>query len=381
MAGASVPVFKPLLEAEEKQAAVAALDLGWLGPGSYVKEFEQACHKLIGASDDQTCVAVSTGTSAVHLALLSMGLSAGDEIITPSFNNIGVFQAIKAIGANIVFCDVDRETLTIDPAKLEELITPKTKIINVLDYGCQQFDYDAVAAICQKHNLRLFYDAAHSFGSNDRDGRPIGSRGDTCIFSFDPVKNITLIDGGLVVVNNAEQARFVQHARQIGQEQDTKVLYENQRSWFYDVSHIGFRYHLANLHAAIGLEQIKKIDKIRRTRIATCKRFNQAFETIDALTLPATVYDHLLPFMYVVRVPTDQRDAFREYLKDNGVDTGIHWQAGHHFTYLKDEKRGDLSVTEDVVKQIVTLPLHSCMDKQDEDKVIDVVTQFFKDKM
>src|SRR5438132_2499603 len=199
----TVPVFQPLIEAEELHASTEALELGWLGMGSYVGEFEQAIKEFIEAPDRYVAT-VSTGHAALHLGLLTAGVGPGDEVITPSFNNIADFQAILATGASPVLADIDPDSLCIDLDKAEGLISSRTKAMIVMDYDCVLCDHDHVAMLADKHGLRVIHDAAHSFGSKYK-GRSIGSFSDVCMFSFDPVKTITCIDGGALVVRTSDE--------------------------------------------------------------------------------------------------------------------------------------------------------------------------------
>ena len=164
MTAEKIPVFKPLIEQEELDASREALELGWLGMGSYVGQFEQALKTYV-AGPDRHVVAVSTGHAALHLGLLAMGIGPGDEVITPSFNNAADFQAILATGAAPVFCDIEEDSLTIDLAKAAALVSPRTKAIIVMDYDCVLCDHDRVAEFARTHGLRVMHDAAHTFGS------------------------------------------------------------------------------------------------------------------------------------------------------------------------------------------------------------------------
>jgi dTDP-4-amino-4,6-dideoxygalactose transaminase len=371
-----IPVFKPLLQKEEIGAAVEALELGWLGMGSYVGKFEEAIKSYLGAHDRHV-VACSTGHAALHLAMMVADVGPGDEVITPSFNNIADFQAILAVGAEPVFCDIEERTLCIDLAKAEQLISPRTKAIIVMDYDCFLCDHDRVAEIAKKRGVRIFHDAAHSFGSKYR-GRMTGSFSDIALFSFDPVKTITCIDGGAVVVKTSEEAEKLREMRLIGMGQPSSVMYTNARAWTYDVKRLGFRYHMANLHAALGLAQIAKMDDVSRTRRDTCREYNARLGGLQGLIVPDTDFQDTTPFLYFVRVTAGRREAFRDYLHENGVDTGIHWQPGHWFSLLKDFRRGDLTVTDRIGKEIVSLPLHSMMSKETIGTVCDTVGAFFK---
>lgn len=372
----NIPVYKPLLENEELDAAREALELGWLGMGSYVGEFEVSLKEFLRA-EDRYVASVSTGYAALHLGLLIAGVGPGDEVITPSFNNIADFQAILATGAEPVFCDIEDSSLCVNLEKAAELVSPRTKAMVVMDYACMLCNHDRVAGFADEYDIRIIHDGAHAFGSTYK-GRMVGSFSDICMFSFDPVKNITCIDGGLLVVRSEEELARIQEMRLIGMGQAPAVMYQNQRAWTYDVRRLGFRYHLANLHAAIGLAQLGKIDRITESRRWACRRYNEEFGPIPNVVVPQTNFGGVTPFLYYLRVPEGERDAFREYLMEQGVDTGIHWQPGHWFTLFKNCRRGNLSVTERVGSEIVTLPLHSMMIEGDVERVVDAVTSYFR---
>jgi dTDP-4-amino-4,6-dideoxygalactose transaminase len=371
-----IPMYKPLIEQEEIKAAQEALEMGWLGMGSYVAQFEEAIKQFIQASD-RYVAAVSTGTAALHLGLLVAGVGPGDEVITPAFNNVADFQAILAVGAEPVFCDIDNDTLCIDLNKAEELVSPRTKAIIVMDYGCMLCDHDGIAEFARRHGVRVIHDAAHSFGSRYK-GKMIGSFSDICAFSFDPVKNITCIDGGALVVQTEEELEMIHEMRLLGMGQPAAVMYRNQRAWTYDVRRIGFRYHLANLHAAIGLVQLKKIGIITESRRFAARYLSERLRQIPEISVPKTDFTDITPFLYYVRVPEAKREAFRKHLLNHGIETGIHWQPGHWFSLFKNCRKGDLSVTERVGREIVSLPLHSCMSVESLDRIVYSITSFFR---
>jgi dTDP-4-amino-4,6-dideoxygalactose transaminase len=371
----TIPVFKPLMEEGEYAACKQVLDLGWLGMGSFVGEFEQALKTFIGA-EDRHVVAVSTGHAALHLALTTMGSGPGDEIITPSFNNAADFQAILATGAQPVFCDIDEDSLCIDLNKASALVGPRTKAIIVMDYDCILCDHDKVRDFAASHNLRVLHDAAHSFGSRYK-GKQIGSFSDVTMFSFDPVKTITCIDGGALIVRSEEEVQRLHEMRLIGMSQPSSVMYTNSRAWTYDMKALGFRYHMANLHAAIGLSQLAKIDYISTTRRAAVRRYGELLSTIPNVRAPNTDFADITPFLYYIRVPASSREPLRAYLKGRGIDTGIHWQPGHWFTLLKNCRRDDLTITDRVGAQVLSLPLHSGMDLALIDRICDEIGRFF----
>lgn len=370
-------MFKPLIEEEEYEAARESLELGWLGMGSYVSAFEEKVAKIIGA-EDRYVAAVSTGTAALHLALLVANVGKGDEVIVSAFNCSADYQAINWVGADIVFCDCDDKTLELDLAKAELLVTKRTKAIIVMDYDCIISNYEAISAFSERHNLRVIHDAAHSFGSKYK-GKMVGSFSDICVFSHDPVKTITCLDGGTIVVRTKEELRLIHEMRLLGMQQPSEVMYQNKRAWTFDVERIGFRYHMLNMHAAIGLAQLGKLARISRVRCEASRRYNEKLKVLSNwVRIPETDFADVNPFLYYIRVPAVHRDPLREFMKVNGVDTGIHWKPGHWFTLWKDCRAGDLSITNHVGAEILSLPLFSSIDIETVDQVVDQVYKYFE---
>jgi dTDP-4-amino-4,6-dideoxygalactose transaminase len=372
-----IPVFKPLIEKEEIAAAVESLELGWLGMGSYVNEFEKAVADVcqIKVEDDLHVVAVSTGHAALHLSLIMMGVGPGDEVITPSFNNAADFQAVRACGAEPVFVDIKEETLCIDPSLIEELITQRTKCIIAMDYDIFVCDHDEIAKVAERHGIPVLHDAAHSFGSMYKN-KPVGHQHAYTMFSFDPVKTITCIDGGAIIVKGKENITRLQAKRLIGMTQSSEQMYKNSRAWTYDIKELGFRYHMANLHGAVGLAQIRKIENIKSTRQHVCQLYFEELHNFEWLEAPHGDFISVNPFLYYIRILNGKRFDLQEHMRNEGVDTGIHWQAGHRFTYLQDCRRGKLEVTERISEQIMSLPLHSKMPETDVNRVISAVRTF-----
>lgn len=370
-----IPVFKPLIEQEEIDASRESLELGWLGMGSYVSAFEQKVKNILG-TEERYVAAVSTGTAGLHLALLVANVGPGDEVIVSSFNCSADFQAISWVGADIVFCDCLDDTLAIDMKKAARLVTARTRAIIVMDYDCILCDHDEIAAFAQEHKLRVIHDAAHSFGSTYK-GKPVGSFSDICVFSHDPVKTITCLDGGTIVVRTKEELKLVHELRLLGMQQPAEVMYQNKRAWTFDVERVGYRYHMLNMHAAIGLAQLSKLDLIASSRREACIKYNALLAGVDQVRTPATDFADVNPFLYYIRVPGEHRDALRAFLKENGVDTGIHWQPGHWFSLWKNCRAGDLSVTDRVGNELMSLPLHSRMDLTLVDEVCAQIVRYF----
>ncbi|HID69209.1 MAG TPA: DegT/DnrJ/EryC1/StrS family aminotransferase [Desulfobacterales bacterium] len=370
-----IPVFKPLIEQEEIDASTESLKLGWLGMGSYVSEFENKIKEILGV-ENRYVAALSTGTAGLHIALIVAGVGKDDEVIVSSFNCSADFQAISWLGAKIIFCDCDDTTLAIDLEKAAGLVTSKTKAIIAMDYDCILCDHDELKNFAEKYQLRVIHDAAHSFGSFYK-GKPVGSFSDICVFSHDPVKTITCLDGGTIVVKTQEELMQVHELRLLGMQQPASVMYQNKRAWTFDVERVGYRYHMLNMHAAVGLAQLSKLDVITETRRAACKRYNSLLGNISLVRVPQTDFTEVNPFLYYIRVPGEHRDDLRDFLRGKGIDTGVHWQPGHWFSLWKDCQAGDLTITEKVGNEILSLPLHSKMESGIVDTICENIAQYF----
>lgn len=371
----SIPIYKALIESEELEAAELVLRQGWLGMGVFVGEFEEAVEKVIGCGT-RRALAVSTGYAALHLALVLADLGPGDEIILPSLTHLADIGAVRAVGAEPVLCDIDDRTLCLDPARVAELIGPRTRAVLSMDYGPHLADHEAIAALAADYRLRVIHDAAHSFGSARGDDM-VGSFSDICMFSFDPVKALSCVDAGVVVVQTEAELSRLRALRVLGASNPAEVAYGHARAWHYDVLEDGFRYHLSNLHAAIGLAQLAKLDVIRWSRQAACRLYNARLGRLDGLAVPDADVSGQNPFLYYVRVKDCRRQALREHLADAGVETGIHWVPLHHLTLFAGCRRGPLDVVDRAAEEILSLPLHSGMREEVVERVCDAVISFF----
>jgi len=372
-----IPVFKPHIGPAEFEAAQSALEMGWLGMGSYVKEFEDALALALELPDERRVVAVNTCTSALHLALELAGVGPGDEVITPALNNIGDFQAIAMSGAKPVFADIEETTLGIDPDSLLAMITPKVKAVIALHYMGVPCEITRVREIAKNHSLRVIEDAAHAIGTKHQ-GSTIGSTGDLTCFSFDPIKTITCIDGGAVVTQNSEEAGRLYPSRLLGMTQKNSSLYSNTRALRYDVLQKGYRYHLANLHAAIGLQQLRMLPQFIERRQRYCRLYNRLFDDISEIVVPQTDFSHVSPFNYVIRVLDGKRSDLQASLQNEGIDTGIHWVPGNRFTWLKDCRGARrIPLTDRIGNEILTLPLWSFMEDAIVELIANTVRTFF----
>lgn len=365
-----IPVSKPSLGEEEIRLVGSVFASNWLGLGSYVKQFEDSVSEYLNAP---RFLATCNGTAAIHLALRALGIGSRDEVIVPSLTFIASIQAITASGAKPVFCDIDADTLNIDVTQIESLVSEQTKAIMPVHYRGLACDLDSILSISETHNLAVIEDAAHAFGSS-YDGKNIGSFGHVTCFSFDPIKNITCGEGGGIVFHDKAHHLIAEKMRVLGIDKDTWSRYRNQRAWQYDVVSEGYRYHMPNFCAAIGLAQLRKIDSFRKRKVEICRRYDESFQDMVKISIIPTDYESTFPFMYIVLA--ENRDDFMEFLKKQGIGSGIHYIPAHHFTYYHVAKRGNLDNTEIIASKITSLPLYADMTNNEVEKVVSCVRRY-----
>ena len=373
MEQAPVPVFTPHLGVDTLKAVTDAFHVGWIGMGATTKAFEDALQSNL--QTDRHVIATMTGTAALHLGLLLAGVQPGDEVILPSFNYIADVQAILWCGATPVFCDIDERTLGLDPTHVVDLISPRTRAIMPLHFAGRVGDLDAIYSIANQRHVRVVEDATHALGSSHHD-RPIGSFGDITCFSFDPVKIITCLDGGAVVCRRDEDVSILHRLRLLGVDKDTAERYKNRRAWDYDVTSVGFRAHMTNIHAAIGLSQLARLSEFIENRQRDCRTYDEAFANLEHIRVIETDWDRAGPFIYSLRIAHGNRECFIAHLGTQGIATGIHFLPCHQMSLCRDLPRGPMNVTERVSSEIVTLPLWSNMPREVHERVIDAVRSF-----
>ena len=370
-----LPVSRPCVGSEELAEVKKVFDTGWLGLGPTVFEFENKIKEYLGAKN---VVGVNTGTTALHIALDAFGISEGDEVIVPSLTFCASIQVITALRAIPVFCEVDSNTLNIDIEDVRKKITPKTKAIMPVHYCGNVCEMDDLLDIGRKHSILIIEDAAHAFGSSYK-GRKIGSFGDCTCFSFDPIKNITCGEGGAVVLTDDAVAEEIRRKRILGIDKDTWHRYKKKRSWFYEVTTQGYRYHMSNINAAIGLAQLEKLDMFIEKKKNIVNIYNEAFGNVRGIKILNWNQNETAPFTYIMRVLNGRRDEMRDFMSSKGVGTGVHYIANHIQPYFSRYAQ-PMPVTEKIWKEIITLPLYCDMTEDDVDLVVKTVINFLNIK-
>ena len=368
-----IKVARGCLKDEELAEVREAFEYGYFGLAAKVDEFERALEAFLGSPH---VIAVNTGTSALHLALDALGIGHGDEVLVPSLTFVASYQAITMTGATPVSCEVSPDTLLLDLEDMERRLTERTRAVMPVHYAGNPCDMDRILSWAEKNSLRVVEDAAHAFGSFYK-GKRIGSFGDIACFSFDSIKNITCGEGGAIAFRDDSLVDLLKKKRLLGihRPQHSTTSWK-ERPWRYDVSVPGFRYHMSNINAAIGLAQLKKVEQFLERRRMICARYQKELSSLSGLTLLDIPYDSIAPHIFVVRVPGGRRDRLMQFLRDRDIETGISYIPNHMHSFYHQEGLS-LPVTERVFQEILTLPLHFELSDEEVDKVIGSIREFF----
>jgi dTDP-4-amino-4,6-dideoxygalactose transaminase len=350
---------------QEKSAVAGVLDREYLGMGAEVGEFEKALSSFFG----RPVACVVNGTAALQLAIQACGIGPGDEVLVPSLTYVASFQAIKATGATPVACDIDPSNGILDHRDAERRVTSRTKAVMPVHYTGGVGDLDAIAGFARAKGLRVIEDAAHAFGTTHHQ-KKIGSFGDIACFSFDGIKNITSGEGGCIVTEDRKVIEEIQDLRLLGVEKDTAMRLSGQRSWEFDVVAQGWRYHMSNIMAAIGIEQLKRFPQFSEKRQTLAKRYDLEFENHPRIRTIKHDYSKVVPHIYVVRMNgLKDRKALQKKLLEQGIQTGIHYQPNHTLTYFKPTEGPGFPHLDQFFPEILTLPLHPDLSPEDVEYV------------
>lgn len=358
-----IRLSKSCLSAAEKQAVLAVLDKEFLGMGAEVQRFEDALEAYVG----RPAVCVNTGTAALHLALQACGIGNGDEVLIPSLTYVASFQAVSATGAKPVACDILPSTLTLDWRDAEKRLSPRTKAVMPVHYSGGVGDLAGTYAFARKHGLRVIEDAAHAFGASHQ-GVRVGSAGDVVCFSFDGIKNITSGEGGCIVSSDQDVLRKVRDARLLGVEKDSERRYAGERSWEFDVTAQGWRYHMSDIMAAIGLVQLGRLEEFVEKRRALARRYDELIASNTEIYRLPHDYDEVVPHIYPVLLPAGvDRKLIRSRMLDAGIQSGVHYHPNHTLTYFYNGEALPFPVMEKTFPRLLSLPLHADLSLADVD--------------
>lgn len=353
-----IPIAQPMIGKEEKLAVLEVLGSGMLTQGPKVAAFEAAFAEMCGT---KCAVATSSGTTALHLALLAHGIEAGDEVIIPSFSFIATANAVIYSGARPVFVDIDAVTFNLDPNKIEDAITPRSKAILPVHLFGLPCDMSSIMDIAQIHGLVVVEDACQAHGAEVR-GKRVGSFGTGC-FSLYPTKNITSAEGGMITTDTEYIAEKCRIMRQHGM----------RKQYYHD--ELGFNFRMTDVHAAIGLEQLKKLEHFNERRIANALYLSNHLGNMVTPVVPEG-YRHVF-HQYTVRVPDGRRDELLAGLLERGIEARVYYPVPIHQQgfYRQMGYDGRLPETERACQEVLSLPAHPGLVLDDLERIVTAVNE------
>jgi perosamine synthetase len=359
-----INIASPTIGREEIAAVVKVLKSGSIVKGAQVSEFESLFAKYIGSKRAVSC---SSGTAALQVGIEALGIGEGDEVITTPFTFIATSNSIIYNRAKPVFADIDERTFNIDPAKIKAAITKKTKAVLPVHLYGQPCNMDEITEICEKHDLMLIEDCAQSHGAQFGK-KKAGTFGDLSAFSFYATKNMTTGEGGMILTDNdavAEKAEVIINQGQMGK---------------YEHVMIGYNDRMTNIEAAMGIEQLKKLPRMTQKRVQNAHMLTKGLSGLDWLAVPY-VDKRAVPVwhQYTVKVSGGFRDDFFDYLNKNGVGARVYYPKPSYLQPAYEKfgfREGLCPAAESAAKQVISLPVHSMLKKDDVRKIIETVRKY-----
>ena len=357
-----IKLFDPAIGNNEKKVVNKILKSGFWASGSgsgYVQKFEQKFNDYIGSN---ACVAVNSGTAALHLALNLENVK-NKEVILPSLSFVSTAHAVLYNGGKPIFVDVDPETLCLDSEKIEKAITKKTSVILPVHFGGMACDMSKISKIAKDHKLTIIEDAAHAAGTKYLN-KKIGKHGKYVCFSFHPVKNLAMPNGGAITINDKNilhSTNFLKSMRWCG--------ISNRKGTKYDITNPGWNFYMNELSAGIGIEQLKKLDKNNNKRKNIAKRYSKELDIETKMKFQKDCSYHIF------WIQVKNREQFMMKMKQEKIETGIHYLPIHKMSFYKKFSK-KLEITEDVTTKIVSLPIHPNLSEKDITRIIKSVNKF-----
>jgi len=368
-----IPYARQTVDEQDIEAVIKVLRSDWLTTGPTVDVFEEAVATFVEA---RYAVAVSSGTAALHAAMYAIEISQGDEVIVPPMTFAATANAVVFQGGVPVFADVTSDTLLIDPEKVREKISPRTKAIVAVDYAGQPCDYAVLRKIADENGIVLVADACHALGAKYKDCRA-GSLADLSVFSFHPVKHITTGEGGMVTTDNNRYAKRMRRFRNHCIDTDHRQRAE-KGGWFYQMVDLGYNYRISDIQCALGISQLKKLPEWIKRRRKIAEHYTDAFSSCRAVEPLAVLPDRFHAYhLYVIRVKSEKeqitRDELFTALRSGGVGANVHYIPVHLHPFYRETFKtaeGLCPVSEAAYRQIISLPIYSGLNDADVDIVI-----------
>ena len=360
-----IPYGHQWIDEEDIKEVVKVLKSDWITTGPKIEGFENALCRYISC---KYAVAVNSGTSALDIAVQTLNLPEGSEVITTPFTFVGTSNAVLYNNLKPVFVDIEKETRNINPEEIRKRITEKTKAIIYVDYAGQPCDIEELKEIAVEYDIYLIEDACHAIGAEYK-AQKIGNFADMSVFSFHPVKHITTGEGGAVVTNNKDFYDRLKILKNHGIDKSALDRFGPEAGWAYDLKLLGRNYRITDFQAALGISQLKKLDGFLRRRREIVKMYNEAFDAMPGIETPI-VKHYVKPawHIYTVLLNGIDRDKFFSKMRERNIGVNVHYIPIYRFSYYQEHfnnNPNDFPVTEEVFSKIITLPLFSKMSDGD----------------
>jgi perosamine synthetase len=372
-----IPFHKPYITDEEINEVVDTLRSGWITMGPKTIRFEEEFARYIGAPH---AVAFNSGTAALHLALKVIDLHPEDQVIIPTTTFTATGEVITYFNATPAIVDVDTDTHNISTSAIEKAITPRTKAVIPVHFGGQPCDMDEIQEIARKHNLYVIEDAAHSLPAYYKERR-VGTIGDVTCFSLYSTKPLAVGEGGMATTQNAEWADRMRVLRLHGISKDAWKRYAKGGSWYYEVLEAGFKYNTTDLQAALGLAQLKKVERLWQKRQDIARRYTEAFSSVPQLITPVVKPDRETAWhLYVIKLNLEalsiDRNSFIEKMRERGIETSVHFIPLHrhpHYRNTYGSNPKNFPCAEWIYERSISLPIYPGMTDAEVNYVAETV--------
>ena len=366
-----VRLSKCSVDKNELNAINGVLKNEFFGTGPVTKKFEDDLSKYFN-NEKYSLVCTNTGTSAIQLALQACHFPPKSEILVPSLTYVASFQAITAAGHKPIACDINENDGLLSISDAKNRITSKTKAVMLVHYNGHVGNLDEYYTFAKENNLKVVEDAAHAFGSRYKK-KLIGSIGEIACFSFDGIKNITCGEGGMVISSDRKLIESISDYRLLGVQGDSKKRAQKKRSWDFDVQEQGWRYHMSDIMAAIGIEQLKKFEvSFKKRRKELNKYYRHKLEKNKNIMLFDTDLDNVVPHIFPIRLESDRKKILMKKLKENEIQSGLHYKPNHLLSFFKTKY--NLPVSETVYPQLITLPFHVDLKRKEIDLICKIIS-------
>ena len=374
-----VPFFLPYVDSKDiteiKKAALSSL----LTNGPKLDSFEQKFKKF---TKSKYAVGVSNATSALYLSLKALGIKKNDEVIIPDLTFAATANSVLQTGATPVLADINEETLNISAESIIKNISRKTKAIIPVHLAGTPCDMQKIMRIARSNSLKVIEDCAHGIGTS-YNKKHVGNFGNAGCFSFYPTKNLTTIEGGMVITNDKKIADFIQLARNHGMSRSLMSRYSTGKPWEYDIKDIGYNYRLDEIRSALGISQLQKLTILNKKRLIAFRYYNKELKNISGLIVPNEKnFKNNSCHLYIVRITSDAkitRDKLFYSLQKKGIGSSVHYKPLHEFTLFrkKGTSRDSLSISKRMYKEILSLPMYPQLTRHSQDYVIKSIKNIF----